>query len=73
MNFLTEVDLTDEQLDTVMSTIQAWCGREHADPEGVSARAAAAIALELISTHPSVTSEELLNLLSNQLSGAGSK
>ncbi|SEI10165.1 hypothetical protein SAMN05216228_1023107 [Rhizobium tibeticum] len=32
MNFLTEVDLTDEQLDTVTSTIQAWCASQRVDP-----------------------------------------
>ncbi|MDP9811137.1 hypothetical protein J2W42_004000 [Rhizobium tibeticum] len=72
MNFLASVDLTDEHLDTVTTSIKGWCANRKVDLDGPSARAAIALALELLSTRPSITSEELLEILSNRLSSVGS-
>ncbi|CAN7708815.1 hypothetical protein [Rhizobium sp. LjRoot258] len=73
MNFLAHIALTDEHLDIVTTSIEGWCANRKVDLGAPSARAACALALELLSTRPSMTSEELLEMLSNRLSGAGSK
>ena len=63
MNFFTHVDLTDKHLDILTRSIQAWCIKRQADPEGPLAREATRLALEVISACPSITSAELRDVL----------
>lgn len=63
MNFFAHVELTDEHLDVLTRSIQAWCINRQADPEGTFAREATRLALEVVSACPSTTSSELLGVL----------
>jgi hypothetical protein len=36
MNFLTNLDLSDNERETVTASLQGWCGATGADPESLS-------------------------------------
>lgn len=73
MNFLTEILLSEQHLETVTNSVQRWCAATRSEPESVSARTATSVAIELLSTSPAVTSEHLLELLLQRVPAAAER
>ncbi len=67
MNFLTNILLSDEHLETLTEAVLRWCVVTGSEPESNSAQRASAVALELMTTSPNLSSEELLELLRDRL------
>ncbi|MCS0463532.1 MULTISPECIES: hypothetical protein [Rhizobium] len=70
MNFLTHVDLSDNELETVTASLQGWCGATRTDPNSLSVQTAAGVAIDLLSQFPTLTAAELLELLLLRLPAA---
>lgn len=69
-NFLTNVDLSDNERGTVTASLQGWCGATGADPESLSVQTAAGVAIDLLLQFPKLTAAELLELLLLRLPAA---
>ncbi|SEI18772.1 hypothetical protein SAMN05216228_10417 [Rhizobium tibeticum] len=73
MNFLTNADLSDNELETVTASLQGWCGTTRTDPNSLSVQTAAGVAIDLLWQFPTLTAPELLELLLLRLPASAGK
>ncbi|CDM61077.1 MULTISPECIES: hypothetical protein [Rhizobium] len=68
LNFFNIFDYSDSQVDAITEAVKAWCGLNGVDAESECARAATAVAIDLLSRDPSASCEGLLKALSLKMS-----